>query len=117
MKKLYVFAAIGTLATALTYCSSAKKAAKAAAAVKSTYTTTVAPVIAASCSPCHITGMGNKKPFDNYANVKSDIDEMIRRIELNPGEKGFMPFRRATKISADTIAIFKKFKEDGLLEN
>ena len=119
MKKLYVFAAIGILSTALTYCTSAKKAAKAAsadAATKSTYATTVAPVIASSCSPCHITGMGNKKPYDNYANVKSDIDEILRRIELNPGEKGFMPFRRATKLSADTVAIFKKFKEDGLLE-
>lgn len=117
MKKFYVFAVIGIISTALTYCSSARKAAKAAAAVKSTYTTTVAPVVASSCSPCHIAGKGNKKPFDNYANVKSDIDEIIRRIELNPADKGFMPFRRTTKLSADTIAIFKKFKEDGLLEN
>lgn len=117
MKKLYVFAAIGIISTALTYCSSARKAARAAAAAKSTYTTAVAPVVASSCSPCHISGKGNKKPFDNFANVKSDIDEIIRRIELNPDEKGFMPFRRATKLSADTVAIFKKFKEDGLLEN
>ena len=117
MKKLYVFAAIGVLAIALTYCTSAKKAAKTAAAAKSNYTTAVAPVVAASCSPCHIAGKGNKKPYDNYANVKADIDDIIRRIELNPTDRGFMPFRRATKLSADTIAIFKKFKEDGLLEN
>lgn len=117
MKKIYVFAAIGILSIALTYCSSAKKAAKTAAASKATYTSTVAPVVAASCAPCHIAGKGNKKPYDNYDNVKTDIDEIIRRIDLNPGDKGFMPFRRATKISADTIAMFKKFKEDGLLEN
>lgn len=117
MKKLYVFAAIVVLATALTYCSSAKKAAKAAAAAKTNYTAAVAPVVMSACSPCHISGKGNKKPYDNYANVKSDIDEIIKRIDLNPGDKGFMPFRRATKLSADTIAIFKKFKEDGLLEN
>jgi len=117
MKKIYVFAAIGIISTGLTYCSSAKKAAKAAAATKATYSTTMAPVIAASCSPCHISGKGNKKPYDNYANVKTDIDEMIKKIELNPGDRGFMPFKRTTKLSADTIAIFKKFKEDGLLEN
>ncbi len=117
MKKFYVFAAIAILSIALTYCSSAKKAAKAAAASKATYTSTMAPVVAASCAPCHIAGKGNKKPYDNYANVKTDIDEIIRRIDLNPGDKGFMPFRRATKLSADTIAMFKKFKEDGLLEN
>lgn len=115
MKKLYVFLAIGVLATALTYCSSAKKAARSAP--KATYSTAVAPVVAASCSPCHIAGKGNKKPYDNYANVKSDIDEILKRIELNTTDKGFMPFRRATKLSADTIAIFKKFKDDGLLEN
>ena len=116
MKKLYFFLAIGSMAMALTYCSSSKKAAKAAAAAKTNYTA-VAPVVAASCAPCHIAGKGNKKPYDNYANIKSDIDEIIKRIELNPGDKGFMPFRRATRLSADTIAIFKKFKEDGALEN
>lgn len=115
MKKLYVFLAIGVMAMALTYCSSSKKAAKTAAA-KTNYTT-VAPIVAASCAPCHIAGKGNKKPYDNYANVKADIDDIIRRIELNPTDKGFMPFRRATKLSADTIAIFKKFKADGALEN
>ena len=105
------------ISTALTYCSSAKKAAKAAAAAKTTYSTAVAPVVAATCSPCHISGKGNKKPYDNYANVKTDIDEILRRIQLNPSDRGFMPFRRATQVAADTIAIFKKFKEDGLLEN
>ena len=117
MKKIYLIAGIALLALGLTYCSSSKKAAKAAMVPKPTYTSSVAPVVAASCSPCHIAGKGNKKPFDNYANVKTDIDEMLRRINLNPTDKGFMPFRRATKISADTIAIFQKFKDDGALEN
>src|ERR1043165_9856897 len=101
MKKLYVFAAIGILAIALTYCSSAKKAAKNASktttASKSTYSTAVAPVVMASCSPCHISGKGNKKPYDNYANVKADIDDILRGINLNTTDRGFMTFRRATK--------------------
>lgn len=117
MKKIYVFIGMALLTLGLTYCSSAKKAAKQAAAAKTTYASTVAPVISAACAPCHIAGQGNKKPYDNYANVKSDIDEMIRRVELNPGDRGFMPFRRSYKLGADTIAILKKFKEDGALEN
>ena len=118
MKKLYVFAGMAILTIGLTYCSSAKKAAKAAAAApKATYATAIAPLITEKCAPCHIEGKGNKKPYDNYANVKTDIDEIIRRIDLNPGDRGFMPFRRATKLGADTIAIFKKFKDDGALEN
>ena len=58
-----------------------------------------------------------KKAYDNYANVKADIDEIIRRIELNPTDKGFMPFKKSQKMAADTIAIFKSFKDGGSLEN
>jgi uncharacterized membrane protein len=121
MKKIYVFVGVSVLAMGLTYCSSSKKAAKAeaktaAAAPKTTYTA-VSTVIAGNCAPCHISGKGNKKPYDNYANVKADIDDIIHRIELNPTDKGFMPFKKTEKLPADVIAVFKKFKEDGALEN
>ena len=116
MKKLYVFDGVAILSLALTYCSSSKKA--TAAVPKATYATTLAPVVAEKCTPCHFPSKGgNKKAYDNYANVKADIDEILRRIELNPTDRGFMPFKRATKLAADTIAIFRKFKEDGALEN
>ena len=42
---------------------------------------------------------------------------MIRRIELNPTDKGFMPFRKTEKLSDSTIAVFKQWKADGMLEN
>jgi hypothetical protein len=117
MKKIYVFAAMAILSLGLTYCSSSKKAI-AAAVPKTTYAATLSPLIAEKCSPCHIPSKGgNKKPYDNYANVKSDIDEIIRRIELNPADKGFMPFKKPQKLAADTIAVFKSFKVHGLLEN
>jgi len=105
------------MATAIIFynCHGSKKA--TASVPKLTYDSNLKAVIETNCSPCHIAGKGNKKPYDNYANVKSDIDEIIKRIELNPTDRGFMPFRRATKLSADTIAIFKKFKDDGALEN
>ena len=123
MKKIYVFAGMAVLALGLTYCSSSKKAAKkaaeaAAAVPKTTYTTHVSTIIAGSCSPCHIPSKGgNKKAYDNYANVKADIDSIIRRIELNPTDKGFMPFKKTEKLPADVIEVFKKFKADGALEN
>ena len=119
MKKIYVFAGVAVLAMSLTYCSSSKKAAKtAAAAPKTTYTANVSTVIAANCAPCHIPSKGgNKKAYDNYANVKADIDNIIHRIELNPTDKGFMPFKKTEKLPPDVIAVFKKFKEDGALEN
>jgi hypothetical protein len=70
-----------------------------------------------NCSPCHIPAKGgNKKAYDNYGNVKNDIDDIIRRISLNPGDRGFMPFKHA-KLSDSTIAVFVKWKADGLAEN
>ena len=119
MKKIYVFAGVAILALGLTYCSSSKKAAKAAAAVpKTTYTANVSTVIAGNCSPCHIPSKGgNKKAYDNYANVKADIDQILHRINLNPTDKGFMPFKKTEKLPAEVIAVFQKFKDDGALEN
>ena len=89
----------------------------ATAVPKLTYENNLQIVIMANCVPCHIPAKGgNKKPYDNYANVKTDIDEMIRRIELNPGDRAFMPFRKEAKLSDSTIAVFKQWRDDGLLE-
>jgi hypothetical protein len=116
MKKFYVFAGMAILSVGLTYCSSSKKA--IASKPVTSYSAALAPVISDKCSPCHFPSKGgNKKPYDNYANVKADIDEIIRRIGLNPTDKGFMPFKKPHQLSADTIAVFKNFKEGGMLEN
>lgn len=116
MKKLFILSAIVVIVLVFANCSSTKKT-TAAAASKLNYESHVQTVVMAHCSPCHIPSKGgNKKPYDNFANVKTDIDEMIRRMELNPGEKGFMPFKKTVKLSDSTIAIFKQWKEDGLLE-
>jgi len=116
MKKVYVFAGMAILSLLLSYCSSSKKA--TASVPNATYATTLAPVIADKCAPCHFPSKGgNKKAYDNYANVKADIDEIIRRLELNPTDKGFMPFKKPHQLTADTLAMFKKFKADGALEN
>jgi len=115
MKKIYVISSLALLSLALSYCSASKKAKKVP---KSTYAANLSAVIAESCAPCHIPSKGgNKKPYDNYANVKTDIDEIIRRIELNPTDKGFMPFKKTEKLAADKVAVFTKWKADGMLEN
>ncbi len=115
MRKILILAGIIATVFIFTNCNPSKKA-TASTAPKSTYEANVSSVIMSKCTPCHIPVKGgNKKAYDNYANVKTDIDEIIRRIELNPGEKGFMPFKHP-KLSADTIAIFKQWKTDGAIE-
>jgi hypothetical protein len=94
------------------YCKASKKL----AASPVTYDTGIMAVISEKCSPCHIPEKGGKvKALNNYEAVRTNIDEIIRRISLNPGEKGFMPFKH-DKLSDSTIAIFKQWKEDGLRE-
>jgi len=117
MKKFLILSGIAVAALVFANCNSAKKTASTPAAPKSTYATNMTSVITTNCTPCHIPAKGgNKKAYDNYGNVKSDIDEIIRRIELNPGDRGFMPFKHA-KLSDSTINVFKQWKADGMLEN
>ena len=113
MKKNFVLACLIATAFVFYNCHGSKKA--TSSAPKLTYDTNLKAVIETNCTPCHIAGKGNKKPYDNFANVKTDIDEMIRRIELNPEERGFMPFKHP-KLPDATIAIFKQWRSDGLLE-
>ncbi len=116
MKKIFSLTAIATAVLIFSNCSSSKKA-TAVAPAKFNYETNVQTVVAANCAPCHIPSKGgNKRPYDNFANVKADIDEIIRRIELTPGTRGFMPFRGTAKLSDSTINVFKQWKTDGLLE-
>ena len=121
MKKLFFLSIIAATSLALVYCNPSKKVATTPVeepkpVAKSTYETGVATLVVNSCSPCHIAGKGRMKPYDNYANLKTDIDEIIRRIELNPTDRGFMPFKKTAKLSDSTIAVFKQWKTDGLLE-
>jgi mono/diheme cytochrome c family protein len=119
MKK-YFFVIVILVSPVLLYnCHSSKKIAATTqpAAAKITYAANIQDLVATNCSPCHIPAKGgSKKALDNYAAASTNIDEMIHRIELNPGDKGFMPFKHA-KLSDSTIALFKAWKANGMPEN
>ena len=119
MKKFPVLILLAITVFIFSYCSSSKKAAAAKMEVpKTSFANGVQTVIVGNCSPCHIPEKGGrKKAYDNFTNVKTDIDEIVRRIQLDPHEKGFMPFKKTEKLSDSTIGVFKQWKEDGLLEN
>ncbi len=113
MKKLLLSCSIILSILILSNCRTVKQA---AATAKTTYTADIQPLVTTNCSPCHIPAKGGKvKALDTYDAAKSEADDIIRRIELHPGEKGFMPFKRQ-RLSDSTIAVFKKWKEDGLLQ-
>lgn len=112
MKRICTMLILG-MAFVLTFCTSSKKLANKVPKV--TYMANIEPIISTSCSPCHIPPKGNKEPYNTYAAVKSDVDEIIRRVKLNPTDKGFMPMKHP-KLSDSTVNVFVQWKADGLLE-
>ena len=108
MKKYLVFLLLPAFAL-LQFCSSSKKA----SVPKSTFDDNVKPLVSLKCAPCHTTG--NKSHLLEYPIAKERADSIIYRIQLNPDQKGFMPFKH-DKLSDSAIAVFVKWKADGLLE-
>jgi uncharacterized membrane protein len=113
MKKIVLFSLIAA-GTVFQFCTSTKKA-QAAAPAKVTYAANVQPIIQNNCSPCHIPPQGNKQALNTYDAAKTNVDESIKRISLNPTDKGFMPFKHP-KLADSTINVFVQWKADGLLE-
>jgi hypothetical protein len=99
----------------LQFCSSSKNTSKTKE-IKTTYAAHVQPIMSANCTPCHFPPKGNKKAYDNYMAVMSDIDAILDRINKNPEDRGFMPFKHP-KLPDSTINVFVKWKKDGLREN
>ena len=115
MKKIYAALVVILVSVLLTYCTSSKKSQATENAGKISYTENMQPIISANCSPCHFPPKGTKLALDNYGAAKTNIDDIISRINKNPSEKGFMPFKHE-KLSDSTIQLFVKWKNDGLIE-
>jgi hypothetical protein len=114
MRKLLLFGALAAFAVLLTQCRSGRAS---KSQQKLTYVDDIQPMIASKCTPCHIPDKGGKvEPLNTYASAKSHIDDIIRRIELHPGEKGYMPFKKP-RLSDSAINVFKQWKTDGMPES
>lgn len=113
MKKMFLFLSLTIVVFAMQFCTGSKKA--QTAMPSTTYVTHVQPIIASNCTPCHFPPKGRATALDNYAAVKDEIDDIIRRIQLNPGEKGFMPAKHP-KLADSTIQVFIRWKESGLAQ-
>lgn len=94
------------------YCNTPKKLEAPKAVV--TYEKDIQPIFAANCAPCHFPEQkGKKSPLDNYDGIAGQIDDIIRRIELQPGDKGYMPMKKP-RLSDSAIMVIKTWKAEGL---
>ena len=115
MKKISFILTV-IIVTLFAACSQKNSASKKPKVIPTTYTTDMMPIIQAKCSPCHVPSKGgNKASFENYESAKKYGADMLARVQLNPGERGFMPMRHE-KLTAEEIVIIKKWNEQGLLE-
>lgn len=113
-----IFAVIGIFSVVV-FAACAKKvsSSKAPAEKITSYTNDVLPLIQARCSPCHLpTKGGNKANFENYASASKYAAQMIDRIQIEKGSRGFMPMK-GEKLSAEEITVFKKWVDGGMKEN
>jgi hypothetical protein len=81
------------------------------------YTAHVLPLLQMNCTPCHFPSKGGfKANFENYESALKFGPDMLVRIQLNPGKRGFMPFKGTNKLAAEDIAVIKKWVDEGMPE-
>jgi len=95
------------------FCSSSKKV--QTTVPKTSYASHVQSIVTNNCSPCHVGANAKQKLLNSYDAVKNNIDDIITRIHKNPGEKGYMPFKRP-KLADSTIQVFEKWKAEGFVQ-
>lgn len=117
MKKITFLFFLSSSVLFLTYCNSSKKAqaVKPVEVSKLTYQANVKMMIETKCAPCHTQEKGRLPAYITYTAVSKDIDDITRRVHLNPGERGFMPMKNP-KLSDSSIHVLEQWKADGLLE-
>jgi hypothetical protein len=116
MKRLVIMTLLVMLVGLLQFCGSAKKIKTAAVGQPTTFEANVLPIIKAKCAPCHLPPVGTKKHLTDFAVVKEQADSILRRVQLNPGDKGFMPYRKSERLPDSLVQVFVQWKADGFRE-
>ena len=115
--KLSLFAALLSLIT-FSFCSSSKKVSSTtsnepAVMPSFTYEKDVAPMVLASCSPCHFPETGKKKLLDTYDATVNNIDDILIRVQLPIENDEYMPFKSKKPAFTDRqIAVLKKWQSE-----
>ena len=81
------------------------------------YEADIQPLMAASCTPCHFPENGKKEMLHTYDATRLNIKDIIARVEMNPEEKGFMPFKsKKPPLTDEQIQMFRDWLAQGFPE-
>src|SRR6478609_2913972 len=118
MKKLKLALLILPFSLVLINCNSTKKGTEYTAVEKKiSYKTDIQPIIANSCTPCHIPPQGRKEPLESYDHVKMNIDAMLERVKLpQDNRKAMPPANKKPPLTTDQVALLTKWQQQGMAE-
>ena len=118
MKKLKLTLFALPFALVLINCNSTKKGTEYTAVEKKiSYKTDIEPIIANSCTPCHIPPQGKKEPLENYDHVKANIGAILERTQLPQDNRKFMPpVNKKPALTADQVALLIKWQQQNMAE-
>jgi hypothetical protein len=93
----------------LSFCTTTKNAAGKIQTVS--YEADVAPILQERCTPCHFPDGGKRRFLDTHQAVKENIDSILYRVQLQPDQKGFMPFKsKKPPLSDSLINVLKTWR-------
>jgi uncharacterized membrane protein len=118
LSKISLFIVILLISGSMQFCGTTKKVAtdttvKANESMVS-YESKIQPLIVQSCTPCHFPEQGKKKFLDTYAAAKSNIQDIIARVELPADDPKFMPFKsKKPALTAEEVDLLKSWVAQG----
>ena len=82
---------------------------------KVSYEKDIRPLMLRSCTPCHFPERGHKEMMDTHQKTKDNINEILTRVQLDPSDEEFMPFKQKRQaLSKNEIALFWKWKKQNM---
>ncbi len=116
-KRIQLIALMIPLSMLLINCSSTRKGKDYVDAKKLSYNTDVKPIIANSCTPCHMPPQGKKEPLENYEHVKENIGAIIERVTLPQDNRKFMPpVNKKPALTEAQVAVLIKWQQQNMPE-
>ncbi len=65
-----------------------------------------------NCTPCHFPVNGHEKMLNTYDSVKNNIDEILRRVQLEVNDSNFMPYlQKKPPLTKEEIQLFIDWKD------
>jgi mono/diheme cytochrome c family protein len=82
-----------------------------------TYQQQIRPIFATHCLSCHGNRESKKRQLDTYDTVKEKIDDILYRVQLEPSNRKFMPYKmRQAPLTRAEIAVLQAWKDGGMRE-